>query len=106
LNYGTNSVRCLIVNIANDAEVAATVWGYSHGTAGVILSRDPNLARQHPADYFAGMTPQENRQPFWSYRSTTWAGYFLSVRTEHALRSRLEPMEKVARILRPMWTCC
>ncbi|HEU5068895.1 MAG TPA: ribulokinase [Verrucomicrobiae bacterium] len=54
LDYGTNSVRCLIVNVANGAEVATAVWGYSHGTAGVILSRDPNLARQHPADYLQG----------------------------------------------------
>jgi L-ribulokinase len=54
LDYGTNSVRALLVNVANGAEVAAAVWGYSHGTAGVILSRDPNLARQHPADYLKG----------------------------------------------------
>ena len=54
LDYGTNSVRALIVNVANGAEVATAVWGYSHGTAGVILSRDPNLARQYPADYLTG----------------------------------------------------
>jgi L-ribulokinase len=54
LDYGTNSVRALIVNVANGAEVAAAVWTYSHGTAGVILSRDPNLARQHPLDYVNG----------------------------------------------------
>ncbi|MFZ0827760.1 MAG: ribulokinase [Verrucomicrobiia bacterium] len=54
LDYGTNSVRALIVNVANGAEVAAAVWTYAHGTQGVILSRDPNLARQHPADYLNG----------------------------------------------------
>ena len=54
LDYGTNSVRALIVNVANGAEVAAAVWTYAHGTQGVILSRDPNLARQHPADYLKG----------------------------------------------------
>ena len=54
LDYGTNSVRALIVNVANGAEIAASVWTYSHGTQGVILARDPNLARQHPADYVAG----------------------------------------------------
>lgn len=43
---------------------------------------------------------KETFQPFWRYRSTTWAGYFLSVWTERALRSRLEPMKKVARMLR------
>ncbi len=54
LDYGTNSVRALVVNVANGAEVASAVWGYEHGTEGVILSRDPNLARQHPADYVKG----------------------------------------------------
>jgi L-ribulokinase len=54
LDYGTNSVRALIVNVANGAEIASAVWNYVHGTAGVILSRDPNLARQHPADYLQG----------------------------------------------------
>ena len=54
LDYGTNSVRALLVNTANGREVATAVWNYEHGTAGVILSRDPNLARQHPADYLKG----------------------------------------------------
>jgi L-ribulokinase len=54
LDYGTNSVRALIVNVANGDEIASAVWNYSHGTAGVILSRDPNLARQHPLDYING----------------------------------------------------
>ena len=54
LDYGTNSVRALIVNVENGREVATAVWNYAHGTDGVILSRDPNLARQHPADYIKG----------------------------------------------------
>jgi L-ribulokinase len=54
LDYGTNSVRCLIVNVADGDEIASAVWDYAHGTTGVILSRDPNLARQHPADYVKG----------------------------------------------------
>jgi L-ribulokinase len=54
LDYGTNSVRALIVNTANGKEVGTAVWNYEHGTAGVILDRDPNLARQHPADYIKG----------------------------------------------------
>jgi len=54
LDYGTNSVRTLIVNVANGKEVATAVWEYAHGHHGVILARDPNLARQHPADYLTG----------------------------------------------------
>src|SRR5689334_9029190 len=54
LDYGTNSVRCLVVNVANGAEVGTAVWDYEHGDQGVLLGRDPNLARQHPADYLKG----------------------------------------------------
>src|SRR2546430_10808824 len=54
LDYGTNSVRTLMVDTANGREVASAVWNYARGSQGVILSRDPNLARQHPADYVTG----------------------------------------------------
>ncbi len=54
LDYGTNSVRAVIVDAANGREVATAVWNYAHGVQGVILSRDPNLARQDPADYVKG----------------------------------------------------
>ncbi|MGA2866314.1 MAG: ribulokinase [Verrucomicrobiota bacterium] len=54
LDYGTNSVRTVIVNVANGREVATAVCNYANGTQGVILSRDPNLARQQPADYISG----------------------------------------------------
>jgi L-ribulokinase len=54
LDYGTNSVRALIVDVAQGREVASAVWNYAHGKQGVILSSDPNLARQHPADYITG----------------------------------------------------
>lgn len=37
---------------------------------------------------------------FWTYRSVVWAGAFLDYWTWRALRSRLEPMKKVARMLR------
>ena len=54
LDYGTNSVRALVVATADGREVATSVWNYEHGETGVILSRDPHLARQHPADYVKG----------------------------------------------------
>jgi transposase len=43
---------------------------------------------------------KESFDHFWSYRSVTWAATFLAVWCERALRSRLEPMRKVARMLR------
>ena len=36
----------------------------------------------------------------WHYKSPIWAGAFLDYWTERAMRSRLEPMRKVARMLR------
>ena len=37
---------------------------------------------------------------FWTYKSFVWGGAFLDYWTERALRSRLEPMQRVARMLR------
>jgi L-ribulokinase len=55
LDYGTSSVRALLVNTNSGEEVAAASHNYPHGHEGVITSpNDPNLARQHPADYAAG----------------------------------------------------
>ncbi len=54
LDYGTNSVRALIIDVRNGREVGTAVWEYEQGVNGVILSRDPHLARQHPSDYVTG----------------------------------------------------
>jgi len=37
---------------------------------------------------------------FWKYKSILWAGGFLDAWCERAMRSRLEPMKKMARMLR------
>jgi len=56
LDYGTNSVRCLIVDVASGSEVGTAVYEYETGEAGIILdSSDHNLARQNPADYLKGI---------------------------------------------------
>lgn len=55
VDYGTNSVRALIVDCADGREVATAVADYRSGEHGVILDQqDPNLARQHPGDYIEG----------------------------------------------------
>lgn len=55
VDYGTNSVRALIVDIANGAEIATHVFDYPSGSDGILLDpKDPNLARQNPADYIEG----------------------------------------------------
>ena len=56
LDYGTNSVRCLIVDVANGKELGTAVYEYETGEAGIILDpADHNLARQNPADYLKGI---------------------------------------------------
>ena len=52
--FARAGVRTLLVDASQGREVATAVWEYEHGDAGVILARDPNLARQHPADYVKG----------------------------------------------------
>ncbi len=43
---------------------------------------------------------KETFQDFWRYRSLSWASAFLDVWCCRAMRSRIEPMKKVARMLR------
>ncbi len=55
VDFGTNSVRALIVDVGDGSEVATHVYDYPTGEEGVLLDpRDPNLARQNPADYMEG----------------------------------------------------
>ncbi len=56
LDYGTNSVRALIVRCADGAEFGSAVFNYPSGHQGVLLDpRDHHLARQHPGDHLAGL---------------------------------------------------
>lgn len=56
IDFGTNSCRSLIVDIANGKEIANHVFAYLSGEAGIIIeSSDPNLARQNPLDYLKGI---------------------------------------------------
>lgn len=56
LDFGTNSCRSLIVDLEDGAEVASCVISYSSGEDGIWLDpKDPNVARQNPADYFLSL---------------------------------------------------
>jgi L-ribulokinase len=56
IDYGTNSVRAIVVDCANGATVGASVFDYPSGDRGVLLNpKEPHLARQNPADYLAGL---------------------------------------------------
>jgi L-ribulokinase len=56
LDYGTNSVRALIVRCRDGAELASHVFHYPSGLQGILLDPTrPHLARQNPADYLVGL---------------------------------------------------
>lgn len=52
LDYGTNSARAVVVDLADGRELGTSVKDYASGEAGVLLDpADPNCARQNPRDY-------------------------------------------------------
>lgn len=56
IDYGTNSVRALVVDCATGEELGASVVEYPSGHQGVLLDRtNHHLARQNPADYLYGL---------------------------------------------------
>ena len=56
IDYGTNSVRALVVRCDNGEELGSFVVGYPSGKDGVLIDpKDHHLARQHPPDYLLGL---------------------------------------------------
>ena len=56
LDYGTNSVRAVVVDCADGRSVGSHVFSYPSGEQGILLdAKDPHLARQNPADYVEGL---------------------------------------------------
>ena len=61
IDYGTNSVRALVVDCADGREVGTFVFDYPSGDQGILLDpKDPHLARQNPADYVVGLEASVN----------------------------------------------
>jgi L-ribulokinase len=56
IDYGTNSVRALVVDCATGLEIGTAVFDYPSGSQGVLLDKNNHhLARQNPADYLTGL---------------------------------------------------
>ncbi|MBM4156316.1 MAG: ribulokinase, partial [Lentisphaerae bacterium] len=56
IDYGTNSVRALAVDVATGAEVGTSVFNYPTGDHGIVIDpSNPDLARQQPRDYLQGL---------------------------------------------------
>ena len=56
IDYGTNSVRALVVRCKDGSELGTAIYNYPSGHQGVLLDpKDHHLARQNPADYLLGL---------------------------------------------------
>ena len=56
LDYGTQSVRALVVDVETGTEVGTGVFSYPSGREGIFVDPErPNLARQAPRDYLDGL---------------------------------------------------
>src|SRR5262245_31705115 len=56
IDYGTNSVRAVVVGTADGSVAGTHVFDYPGGDHGVLLDpKQPHLARQNPADYIEGL---------------------------------------------------
>ena len=55
VDFGTDSVRSIIVNAANGKEIAAAVFNYPRWKDGLYCDASLNQFRQHPLDYIEGL---------------------------------------------------
>jgi len=55
IDYGTDSVRALLVNAANGEELAVSVFTYPRWKKGLYCNPLKNQFRQHPLDYLEGL---------------------------------------------------
>ena len=55
VDYGTDSVRSIIVNALTGEEIAASVFYYPRWKQGLFCNASLNQFRQHPLDYVEGL---------------------------------------------------
>jgi L-ribulokinase len=56
IDFGTNSVRAVVVDCRDGGNVGTGIYAYRHGDRGILLDpKRPHLARQHPEDYIRGL---------------------------------------------------
>jgi L-ribulokinase len=55
IDYGTDSVRSMIVDAGNGNEISSSVWYYTRWRDALYCDASKNQFRQHPLDYLEGL---------------------------------------------------
>lgn len=55
IDYGTDSVRSVLLNAMNGQEIASSVFYYPRWKSGLFCNPSKNQFRQHPLDYIEGL---------------------------------------------------
>lgn len=55
VDYGTDSVRSVLINAINGKEIASSVFYYPRWQLGLHCNASENMFRQHPLDYIEGL---------------------------------------------------
>jgi L-ribulokinase len=56
VDYGTDSVRSVLVDASNGKEISSAVFLYPRWEKGLYCNPSINQFRQHPLDYIEGLT--------------------------------------------------
>jgi len=55
VDFGTDSVRSVIINAASGEEITSSIFNYTRWKKGLYCNPFENIFRQHPADYVEGL---------------------------------------------------
>jgi transposase len=106
MNKAVDEVRAQEVRVlkarGRDPVLTHTRWCLLKRPENLTANQEVKLAEllRHNLKAVRTYLLKEDFQFFWDYGSPTWAGKFLDRWCTRALRSRIEPMKKVARMLR------